>query len=61
MNWGLIRTLEATMHGTLEKYRKKDNRIQRSWSIGFFAIPMVLAIALIALAIFQPKASVWIS
>jgi hypothetical protein len=49
------------MHGTFEKFGKNDNRIQRSWSIGFFVVPTLLAIALIALAIFQPKASVWIS
>jgi len=49
------------MHGTFEKFGKDDNLVQRSWSIGFFAVPVLLATGLIALAILQPAASVWIS
>jgi hypothetical protein len=50
------------MHGSFDRSGKKsNNRIQRSWSFGFFALPVLLAIALIALAIFQPAASDWIS
>ena len=49
------------MHGSFKKYGKNDDRIQPSWSVGLFAVPVLLAIALIALAILQPAASVWIS
>jgi hypothetical protein len=49
------------MHGTFDKLGKNNNRIHRSWSIGFFAAPVFLALALIGLAMFQPAASVWIS
>jgi hypothetical protein len=49
------------MHGTIDRLGKNNNRIHRSWSIGFFAVPVLLALALIGLAFFQPAASVWIS
>ncbi len=49
------------MHGTSEKFGRNENRVQPSWSIGFFVVPALLAIVLIALAILQPAASVWIS
>ena len=37
------------------------NRTNPSWSVGFFALPLVLVIALVALALTQPIASTWIS
>jgi hypothetical protein len=40
---------------------KNNNRIHQSWSVGFFAVPVFIALALIGLAMFQPAASVWIS
>jgi len=49
------------MHGTFDRSGKSNNRIQRSWSFGFFALPALLAITLIGLAIVQPTASNWIS
>jgi hypothetical protein len=49
------------MHGTIDRLGKNNNRIHRSWSIGFFAVPVLLVLALIGLAFFQPAASVWIS
>jgi hypothetical protein len=53
--------MEAAMHGSLDRPGENANRIQRSWSLGFFALPVVLVIALIALAVTQPVASNWIS
>jgi hypothetical protein len=49
------------MHGSFEKFGESDRRTRRSWSIGFFAFPVLLAIALVALALTQPAASNWIS
>jgi hypothetical protein len=53
--------MEAAMHGTFDRSGENANRIQRSWSIGFFTLPVVLVIALIALVMTQPTASNWIS
>jgi len=53
--------MEATMHGSFDKPSESGNRMQRSWSIGFFAFPILLVIALIGLVIAQPAASRWIS
>jgi hypothetical protein len=49
------------MHGSFERSGENANRIQRSWSLGFFALPVVLVIVLVALAMTQPTASNWIS
>jgi hypothetical protein len=49
------------MHGTFDRLDKNDNRIHQSRSAGFFAVPVLLVLALIGLAVFQPAASVWIS
>jgi hypothetical protein len=53
--------MEATMHGSFDEPSESGNRMQRSWSIGFFAFPILLVIALIGLVIAQPAASRWIS
>jgi hypothetical protein len=53
--------MEATMHGSFDRPGEFGHRMQRSWSVGFFAFPILLLIALIGLAIAQPAASNWIS
>jgi hypothetical protein len=53
--------MEATMHGSFDRSGQSGDRTQRSWSIGFFAFPILLVIALIGLVIAQPAASRWIS
>jgi hypothetical protein len=53
--------MEAAMHGSFDRSGENASRTQRSWNIGFFALPVVLVIALIALAMSQPIASNWIS
>jgi hypothetical protein len=57
----LIDTEEAFMHGSFDKSGGTHHRVQRNWNIGFFALPVLLAITLIGLAIIQPAASNWIS
>ena len=49
------------MHGTFDRSGKSHNRTDRSFSLGVFLLPALLVIALIALAVMQPAASVWIS
>jgi hypothetical protein len=56
-----IRTVEASMHGSLNRSDEKRSRTDRSWSIGFFALPVLIVITLVALAIIKPVASTWIS
>ena len=48
------------MHGSFDR-READNSIYRSWGFGFLALPVILAIVLVGLAIAQPSASNWIS
>jgi hypothetical protein len=53
--------MEASMHGTFDKSGESNNRISRGWGIGFFALPVLLVIALIGLAVIRPAVSIWIS
>jgi hypothetical protein len=52
--------VEAAMHGSFDKSGKSESFSDR-WRIGFFVFPVVLAVALIALAILEPASSKWIS
>jgi quinol-cytochrome oxidoreductase complex cytochrome b subunit len=49
------------MHGTLDRSGKSQNHTDRSWILGFFAIPVILVIVLTGLAMTQPAAFSWIS
>jgi hypothetical protein len=53
--------MEGFMHGTFDRSGRSHNRTDRSFSLGLFLLPTLLLIALIALAVLQPAASVWIS
>jgi hypothetical protein len=49
------------MHGSFDRSDQTDERSSPTWSVGFFALPVLLVVALIGLAITQPAASNWIS
>jgi hypothetical protein len=49
------------MHGTFDKSRKSYNRIDRGSGIEFMALPALLVIAIIALAMIHPAMPSWIS
>jgi hypothetical protein len=49
------------MHGSFDKLGETGNRIYRNWGIGVFALPVLVVIALIGLALTKPAASSWIS
>jgi hypothetical protein len=56
-----IRTVEAPMQGLLDKSGEAINRIYQRWGIGVFALPVLLAIALVGLAMTPRAATNWIS
>jgi hypothetical protein len=56
-----IRTLEASMHGSHDRSDEKRDGTDRSWSIGFFVLPVLVVIALTTLAIVKPAGFTWIS
>jgi hypothetical protein len=56
-----IRTVEASMHGSLNKQSETGNPPNRRWGIGVFAVPVFIVVALVGLALAQPAASTWIS
>jgi len=49
------------MHGSLNRSNENRNRTDQNWSIEFFVLPVLAVIALVALAIIKPAASIWIS
>jgi hypothetical protein len=53
--------MEATMHGSLDRPPRDDQSSYRGWDIKLVALPILLAIALIGLAVSHPSASRWIS
>jgi hypothetical protein len=53
--------METYMHGSFDRSGDNDNRTHRSWSVGFFAVPVCIAIALIGFVLTHPVAANWIS
>ena len=49
------------MHGTFDRSRKSNNRIDRGSGIEFLALPALLVIAVIGLAMIHPALPSWIS
>jgi hypothetical protein len=58
---GTILTVEASMHAPYDKQRKTSDRAEPKSGVGFLILPAVVALVLIVLATFHPKASIWIS
>ena len=48
------------MHGSFERSGESDNGLSKRRGIGFFAFPVLLAVALIGLVVLEPAASKWI-
>jgi hypothetical protein len=53
--------MEAPMHGTFDRSRKSNNRIDRGSGAEFLALPALLVIAVIGLAMIHPALPSWIS
>jgi hypothetical protein len=56
-----IRIVEASMQGLLDKSGETINRIYQRWGIGVFALPVLLVIALVGLAMTPRAAPNWIT
>ena len=56
-----IPTVEASMQGLLDKSGDTINRIYQRWGIGVFALPALLAIALVGLAMTPRAVPNWIT
>jgi hypothetical protein len=56
-----IFTVEMSMHGSFNRFQRNRNRTDRDWNVALFALPVLVVIALVALAIIQPAAPNWIS
>lgn len=55
------RTVEATMQVLFDKSGETIKRIYQRWGIGVFALPVLLVIALVGLAMTPGTASNWLS
>jgi hypothetical protein len=53
--------METTMHGSFDRPPRDDQSSHRGWDIKLVALPILLVIALIGLAISHPSASRLIS
>jgi hypothetical protein len=49
------------MHGSFDRSQEHRNRTDQGWNIALVALPALVAIALVGLAILQPAAPKWIS
>jgi hypothetical protein len=56
-----FRQWEASMHAPFDKSGKNGNSVFEKWGTGFLVLPVLLAIALVAMAIIQPTPSNWIA
>jgi|SRR5690242_19599137 hypothetical protein len=55
-----IHFVEASMHSRFGPRNKQDGFFEK-WGFGFVILPVLLAIAMIALSVFEPKNSNWIA
>jgi hypothetical protein len=53
--------MEAIMHGSLDRPPRDDQSSDRGWDIKLVALPILVVIAMIGLAVSHPSASKWIS
>jgi len=49
------------MHGSFDRSQEQHGNVDRDWNIVLFAVPVLVVIALVALALIQPSAPSWIS
>ena len=49
------------MHGPFDKSPQDDQNIYRNWSIKLFALPVLVAVALIGYVVSHPETANWIA
>jgi hypothetical protein len=58
---GDILKVEASMHAPFDRSRNSDYTTSSGGGSRFLIVPIVIAIALFALAILEPKTSMWVA
>jgi hypothetical protein len=53
--------MEASMHGSLDKQPQNDRSVHRSFGIKMVALPVLIVVALIGMAVSHPSATKWIA
>jgi hypothetical protein len=53
--------MEASMHGPFDKTPKGEPNIYQNWSMKLFALPLLLAIALIGYVVSHPGIVKWVA
>jgi hypothetical protein len=53
--------MEASMQGPFEKSPKGEPNIYQNWSMKLFALPLLLAIALIGYIVSHPEVAKWVA
>jgi hypothetical protein len=53
--------MEASMHGPFDKSAKDQANIYKNWSMKLFALPLLLAIALIGYVVSHPDIVKWVA
>jgi hypothetical protein len=53
--------MEASMQGPFEKSPKGEPNIYQNWSMKLFALPLLLAIALIGYVVSHPDVAKWVA
>jgi hypothetical protein len=53
--------MEASMQGSFEKSTKGEPNIYQNWSMKLFALPLLLAIALIGYIVSHPQVAKWVA
>jgi hypothetical protein len=53
--------MEASMQGPFEKSPKGEPNIYQNWSMKLFALPLLLAIALIGYIVSHPQVAKWVA
>jgi hypothetical protein len=53
--------MEPSMQDSVEKHPRNSKDVYRNWDIKWFAVPLLLATALIGFVVSHPSASKWIA
>ncbi len=59
--WEYTCIMEASMHGPFDKSPRGEQNIYQSWSMKLFALPLLLAIALIGYVVSHPDVAKWVA
>jgi hypothetical protein len=49
------------MHSRFDRSRRKEDGFLEKWGFGFVVLPVLLAVAMLVLSVFQPRNSNWVA